>query len=74
MRFRLDQVWSSSSLICASLCAAEFLNIRKIPLKRFRYEPRVEGSTLTEEAESLRVEMQDAILTDRDMHDRVSGF
>ncbi|KWU44091.1 DEAD-domain-containing protein [Rhodotorula sp. JG-1b] len=48
----------------------DFLQIRKIPLQRFDYLGGENASDLATEAEALRAEMQTAILTDRDLHDR----
>ncbi|GAA5879355.1 hypothetical protein JCM3774_003801 [Rhodotorula dairenensis] len=48
----------------------DFLQIRKIPLQHFDYDVAPGSTDLAAEAEALRKEMQTAILTDRDMHDR----
>lgn len=48
----------------------DFLQIRKIPLQRFEYPGSQGASDIATEAETLRAEMQTAILTDRDLHDR----
>ncbi|GAA5836175.1 hypothetical protein JCM9279_002217 [Rhodotorula babjevae] len=48
---------------------ADFLAVRKVPLQRFEYDSET-GSTLSDEAEALRVEMHKVIRKDRDLHDR----
>ncbi|GAA5976301.1 hypothetical protein JCM10908_005448 [Rhodotorula pacifica] len=48
----------------------DFLQIRKIPLRLFDYSGGTSSADLAAEADKLRSEMQIAILTDRDMHDR----
>lgn len=47
----------------------EFLNVRKIPLQPLKYES---STPIEEEAQKTLEEMRKAILTDRDLHDRVS--
>ena len=44
--------------------------MRKVPLQRFEYESET-GSSLSDEAEALRIEMHKVIRKDRDLHDRV---
>ncbi|BGP14630.1 hypothetical protein JCM10213_002202 [Rhodosporidiobolus nylandii] len=48
----------------------DFLNVRKIPLQKLSYPSTEEGSTLQQEADTLLAELRQAILKDRDLHDR----
>ncbi|BGP38660.1 ATP-dependent rRNA helicase spb4 [Rhodotorula kratochvilovae] len=47
----------------------DFLSVRKVPLQRLEYDSP-DGTSLADEADSLRAEMHKAIRKDRDLHDR----
>ncbi|GAA6031681.1 hypothetical protein JCM8097_001931 [Rhodosporidiobolus ruineniae] len=48
----------------------DFLNVRKIPLQKFKYLPADPESTLAKESEAILSEFRTAMLTDRDLHER----
>ncbi|GAA6002142.1 hypothetical protein JCM10207_003095 [Rhodosporidiobolus poonsookiae] len=48
----------------------DFLSVRKIPLQKMTYGALEEGSTLEQESKKLLEESRQAILKDRDLHDR----
>lgn len=47
----------------------EFLNVRKIPLQAMRYKSST--TSLEEESQTMLSDLRKAVLTDRDLHDRV---
>jgi len=58
------------SLGCAhQIGLTEFLNVRKIPLQAMRYKSS--STSLEEESQTMLSDLRKAVLTDRDLHDRV---
>lgn len=53
----------------ADVGCAEFLKVRKVPLRKFEYSGTLSDA---DEANKLAAEFRTTVLTDRDLHERVS--